>query len=116
MSGALRESRRHTGFAAFLVHRVSGLALALFLPVHFLVLGLAVRDDGALDGFLRWTESGAVKLAETGLVVLLAVHLTGGLRVLAIEFLPWSDRQKAIVATAFGAAAMTGLLFALNAT
>ena len=38
---------------AALVHRLSGLALALFLPVHFYVLGLALEGEQSLDGFLH---------------------------------------------------------------
>ncbi|MCH6588292.1 MAG: hypothetical protein IH805_08275, partial [Proteobacteria bacterium] len=60
-------ARRHPGYAAFLAHRVSGVLLAIFLPAHFLVLGLALEDAAALDGFLRWTEAPLVKLAEWGL-------------------------------------------------
>jgi fumarate reductase subunit D len=92
-----------------LVHRVSGVALALFLPAHFWVLGQGL----AMDGFLRWTEQPLVKAAEWGLVVLLAAHLGAGLRVLALEFLPWRDWQKSLAA---GAAALTvgcGLALAL---
>jgi fumarate reductase subunit D len=92
-----------------LVHRVSGVALALFLPAHFWVLGQGL----AMDGFLRWTEQPLVKAAEWALVVLLAAHLGAGLRVLALEFLPWRDWQKGLAA---GAAALTvgcGLALAL---
>ena len=35
-----------------LVHRVSGIALALFLPAHFWVLGQGL----AMDKILKWTE------------------------------------------------------------
>ncbi|MDE2636302.1 MAG: succinate dehydrogenase, partial [Chloroflexota bacterium] len=42
--------RGHPLWIAWLVHRLSGLALALFLPAHFLVLGLALNDPAALDG------------------------------------------------------------------
>jgi len=92
-----------------LVHRVSGIALALFLPVHFWVLGQGL----AMDGFLKWTEQPLVKAAEWGLVVLLAAHLGGGLRVLALEFLPWRDWQKGLAAAAAGIAFAAGLAFAL---
>ena len=78
---------------AFLLHRLSGVALAVFLPFHFLVLGLAV-ERARLDDVLDWTDSPWVKLAEAGLVVLLALHLTGGLRLLLLEFGRWSDRQR----------------------
>jgi fumarate reductase subunit D len=107
-------ARSHQGYVAFLVHRLSGLALALFLPLHFLALGTALDGEARLDGFLRWTENPWVKAAEFGLVVLLAVHLGGGLRVLAIEFLPWRDGQKTFVAISFAAAVAVGLAFLLN--
>lgn len=79
---------------AAMVHRVSGVLLAVFLPFHFLVLGLALSNEAQLDGFLQWTKSPLVKLAETGLVLLLAIHLLGGIRVLLIENMPWRDGQK----------------------
>jgi fumarate reductase subunit D len=91
------------------VHRVSGIALALFLPAHFWVLGQGLE----MDGFLRWTEQPLVKAAEWGLVVLLAAHLGGGLRVLALEFLPWRDWQKSLAAAAAALTLGWGLAFAL---
>lgn len=84
----MRPHRNHRAWWAFLGHRLSGLALAAFLPFHFLALGLAV-EAAALDRFLAWTELWAVKLAEWGLVTLLAVHLFFGARLLVLEFLPW---------------------------
>jgi fumarate reductase subunit D len=79
--------------AAF-VHRISGLLLALFLPVHFLVLGLAIEGAARLEDLLRWTDLGIVKLAEAVLVLLLAVHLLGGLRILVIENLSWRMNHR----------------------
>jgi fumarate reductase subunit D len=91
------------------VHRVSGIALALFLPWHFWVLGRAFE----LDAFLKWTEQPLVKAAEWGLVVLLAAHLGGGLRVLALEFLPWTGFQKSLTAVAAALTLAAGLALAL---
>ena len=95
---------------AFLLHRLSGVALAVFLPFHFLVLGLAV-ERARLDGVLDWADNIWVKLAETGLVVLLALHLTGGLRLLLLEFGRWSDRQQSRIAVAGGLALLAGCGF-----
>jgi len=94
---------------AALVHRVSGIALALFLPAHFWVLGQGLE----MDRLLRWTEQPLVKAAEWVLVVLLAAHLGGGLRVLALEFLPWRDWQKSLAAAAAALTLAWGLAFAL---
>ena len=107
-------TRRHPNYAAFLVHRLSGLGLALFLPLHFWALARAIEGEAALDAFLRWTDDPWVKAGEAGLVVLLAAHLAGGLRVLAIEFLPWRDWQKAALAASAGFTLAVGLLFLLN--
>lgn len=106
--------RSHPTYLAFVVHRVSGLLLALFLPLHFWVLGMAITGEARLGGFLRWADNPLVKAAETVLVVLLAAHLAGGLRVLALEFLGWRRRQKDLVAASAGIALLAGLIFLLN--
>lgn len=92
-----------------LIHRLSGIALALFMPVHFWALGRGLE----MDAFLRWTEQPLVKFAEWGIVVLLAAHLGGGLRVLAIEFLDWHEWQRSLAAIAAAIVFATGLAFAL---
>jgi fumarate reductase subunit D len=109
----MRRVRSHPAYWAFLVHRISGIALALFLPVHFLALGTAIRGEADLDEFLRWTHQPMVIAAEWALVILLAAHLAGGLRVLALEFLPWRGWQKTLAAAAAFFAVATGLVFAL---
>ena len=91
------------------VHRVSGIALAIFLPLHFWALGNALQ----LDDFLRWTQQPLVKLSEWLIVVALAAHLGGGLRVLAIEFLDWHEWQKSLAAAAAALTLAVGLAFAL---
>jgi fumarate reductase subunit D len=106
-------ARSHPAYWAFLVHRISGFALALFLPLHFWALGQAIQGEANLETFLRWTDAPVVKCAEWGLVVLLAAHLTGGLRLLALEFLPWRDWQKSLAALAGGVALVAGLAMAL---
>jgi len=112
MSGS---HRRDTLRIASLIHRVSGLGLALFLPLHFYVLGLALNDSAQLDSFLRWTDNPLVKIAEAGLVLLLSLHLFGGLRLLALEFLPWSPRQKLYVALAASVSVFVSLGFLFSA-
>jgi fumarate reductase subunit D len=117
-----RLSRQHTGghrrdalWIAAMVHRISGLALACFLPLHFLALGLAIDGASRLDGFLAWTANPVVRGAETGLVFLLAVHMLGGLRVLVIENLPWREGQKRLAWLAGGAAIVIAAIFLIRA-
>ena len=109
-------ARNHPAYWAFLAHRVSGVLLSLFLPLHFWALGRALQGEAGLDAFLRWSEQPLVKFAETALVVLLAAHFAGGLRLLALEFLAWRDWQKGLLALAAGVTLGAGLLFLLNVT
>jgi fumarate reductase subunit D len=109
-------ARNHPAYWAFVLHRVSGVALTLFLPFHFWALGLALHGEAALEGFIRWTDHPLVKVSEVGLVLLLGAHFAGGLRLLALEFLPWRDWQKSLFATALAASVAVALLFALNLT
>jgi succinate dehydrogenase cytochrome b556 subunit len=108
-------ARNHPAYWAFAAHRVSGVLLALFLPLHFWALGQALNGEAGLESFLRWSDQPLVKFAETVLVLLLAAHLTGGLRLLALEFLAWRDWQKRLLAGAAGLTLAAGLLFLLNA-
>ena len=106
-------ARNHPAYWAFFVHRVSGLALAAFLPLHFWAMGLAIHGEAALDGFLRFTDQALFKFGEWGMVVLLALHLMGGVRILLIEFGPWSGLRKNWIAGALGFGIAAGLAFAL---
>lgn len=108
-------SRAHPLWLAYMLHRVSGLGLALFLPLHFWILALALTDPARLDGVLHLTETGVVKLAEFGLVFLLAVHMFGGLRLMAMEWLPWTPSQKTLAASATAASFLIAGLFFLKA-
>ena len=106
-------AHRHPSWRAFLAHRISGLLLALFLPVHFWALGTALIGADALDDFLRFADRPIVKFAQWGLVVLLGVHLSGGVRLLLIEFGPWSGLRNDLIAATLGIGAIIGLVYAL---
>jgi len=96
------------------MHRLSGLALALFLPLHFWALGQALHGAAALDGFLKFADQPLFKFAEWGLVVLLALHMMGGVRLLLIEFGSASGLRKNWIAGAVAFAAAVGMAFALS--
>lgn len=111
----MRAHRHHPGWWAAVAHRLSGVALALFLPLHFLALGTALAGADALDRFLAVTDTPLVKFAETGLVLALALHLALGLRLLHLEFLARPERRTgAVVAGCFGVSFAAALLFLLN--
>ncbi|MGR3914073.1 MAG: succinate dehydrogenase [Gammaproteobacteria bacterium] len=111
----MRPHRRGALWLAFLLHRISGILLALFLPLHFYLLGLALRQAEAFDGYLALSRQPLLTFAEFGLVFLLAAHLCGGLRILALELLAWRDWQKSLAAAALALAFAFACGFLLRA-
>ncbi|MCJ2036322.1 succinate dehydrogenase [Methylobacterium sp. J-068] len=107
-------ARPRAGFAAALLHRLSGIALALFLPMHFIALGTALQGADRLESFLGLTHNGFVRAAEWGLVSALALHMVLGLRVLAIEWFATRERTALIVSACVAAGLAVGLLFLLG--
>jgi fumarate reductase subunit D len=111
-------SRNHAAYWAFLTHRLSGVALTLFLPLHFWALGNALQGEAKLESFLRWSDQPLVKCAETILVLLLAAHMAGGMRLLMLEFMAWpgnaKEWHKTLLAAAAGISMAVCLLFLLN--
>lgn len=109
----MRSARNHQAYWAFVGHRVSGLALAVFLPAHFYVLAMAL-DHARLDAFLKASEMPAMKVGEWGLVLLLSLHLFFGLRLLALELLPWRSARDARlpwIGWGLAASVAVGLIF-----
>ena len=111
----MRASHRQPGFWAALLHRLSGVALAIFLPLHFLALATALDGAAAFDSFLALTNKPLVKASECALVAALATHMTLGLRILAIEFLDIRERTAAVLTGCSAAVFAVGLAFLLNA-
>ena len=111
----MRASHEQRGFVAAMLHRLSGIALAIFLPIHFLALASALNGAKALDAFLAVTRQPLVMAAEFGIVVALAIHMTFGLRVLAIEFFDFREKTLVPLSVCIAAVLAVGLIFILNA-
>ena len=107
--------RRDLLWVAAMVHRVSGLLLVLFLPLHFLVLGLAIDGEARLQSAIALDAAAAGEARGDGLVILLAVHLLGGLRVLFVEGATYREGQKRLVAIAAASAIAIGAVFVVAA-
>ena len=79
--------------------------------IHLRILGTAIEGGARMDSLLRWTDSAIVKFAEAGLMFLLFVHLLGGLRLLAIENLPWVNWQKQFATAVVGLSMILAFVF-----
>jgi fumarate reductase subunit D len=110
----IRDPHLKPGFLAAMLHRLSGVALAIFLPMHFIALGTALGGADSLQSFIGVTHNAFVRVAEWGLVTALGMHMALGLRVLAIEFLAVRERGALVVSACVACSITVGLLFLLN--
>jgi fumarate reductase subunit D len=110
----IRNPHLKPGFLAAMLHRLSGIALAIFLPMHFVALGTALGSADSFQSFLGVTHNAFVRVAEWGLVTALGLHMALGLRVLAIEFLAVRERGAIVVSACVAGSIAVGLLFLLN--
>jgi fumarate reductase subunit D len=111
----IRRTHMKPGFMAALLHRLSGIALAVFLPLHFLALGTALSGADRLDAFFNLTHNVWIRAAEWGLVSALALHLALGLRVLVLESAGWRESSASVVSGCVAGSLAVGILFLLNA-
>ncbi len=98
-----------------MIHRISGLSLAIFLPIHLLVLAQLLHAPGHVELFLSWTQTPVAKILETGLVALAAVHLAGGVRIVVYEWMTTELRHGLWLAAGVGFAFLFAVLFLINA-
>jgi fumarate reductase subunit D len=110
----IRNPHLKPGFLAAMLHRLSGIALAVFLPLHFVALGTALSGADSFQGFLGVTHNGFVRIAECGLVTALGLHMALGIRVLAIELFAVRERGAIVVSACVACSLTVGLLFLLN--
>jgi fumarate reductase subunit D len=110
----IRNPHLRPGFLAAMLHRLSGIALAIFLPMHFITLGMALGGADSFQSFLSVTHNGFARVAEWGLVTALGMHMALGLRVLAIELFAVRERSAIVVSICVACSLTVGLLFVLN--
>ena len=104
-------AKSHLSYFAYVCHRFSGLLLACFIPLHFLMLSQSLRGATGFERSLGLTDFWVFKFGEWALVILLAIHLIGGIRLLMIEFGPWHGLRKAWVQAATMVGIFCGLLY-----
>lgn len=75
-----------TGTAAWLLQRLSGLFLTLYLIVHLIVIGTAVQGEDAFDDLLAAFDKAPFLILDASLVGVVAFHAMNGLRLILFDF------------------------------
>lgn len=90
--------RIRTGMFAWLMHRLTGVGLVVYLIIH--VWGLkALSDPETFNSLIAGYHSPLAKMGEFALLVAVAYHAMNGLRIVLIDFLGWSPKQKRLFVT-----------------
>jgi len=76
----------HLGMIAWLLHRLSGLALIFYLCLHIMVLRNLAYGEAQFDQVMKTLGSPVFKVLEIGLLGVVLFHAFNGIRIVIIDF------------------------------
>jgi succinate dehydrogenase cytochrome b subunit len=85
--------RYHTGTVAWIFHRLSGLALILYLVLHIWVIH-NLDNPAGFNKVMAFLNEPVFKLLELGLWGVIVYHAINGMRVIFVDFFRGSKVQK----------------------
>ncbi|MFO0754009.1 MAG: succinate dehydrogenase, cytochrome b556 subunit [Thermodesulfovibrionales bacterium] len=88
-----------TGSFAWLIHRVTGVALTLYIFLHLYVLS-HLRDPEEYRELMETMRNPLVRVSEVGLLALVVAHAFNGVRVTLLEMGLSTRLQKPLFWTA----------------
>lgn len=102
--------RVRVGMFAWMLHRLTGLALVGYLVVH--IWGLrAITDPGAYNALITSYHAPIFKVGEFMLLGAVVYHALNGMRIVLIDFMGWSPNQQKLFWTL---GAVAAILFAVG--
>ncbi len=81
----MKRYRWHTGTWAYILHRLTGLGLTLYLFMHIFALH-TLKDAEKFEAEMRLFSHPLVKLLEIGLLAVLLYHAMNGIRIMIVDF------------------------------
>lgn len=96
-----------TGMLAWIFHRISGIALAFYLPLHIYATS-SLQDPEQFDKVMAFLNLPIFKLAEIALLGAVIYHSLNGIRILIID---WFGGTRAHAKWFWGLMALGAVLF-----
>lgn len=90
-----------TGTVAWLLQRLSGVFLTIYLIVHIIVIGNSVRGEDAFDDLLEMFDKPLFLVLDAGLVGIVAFHALNGIRLILFDLAIGLRYQKVLFWIAF---------------
>ena len=82
------------GSWAWILHRLSGLALIFYLLLHIWVIHHLIVGEESFNGIMEQFNTPLFKFLEIGLIGVILYHLFNGLRVTLVDMGVLVERQK----------------------
>lgn len=89
------------GFISFVLRRVTGVALVLYLFMHMWVIGSATQGAEVFNTRLNLVQTPIFKLAEIALLAAVVYHAFDGIRLLLVHQFKITDYQRSLFYAAF---------------
>jgi succinate dehydrogenase / fumarate reductase cytochrome b subunit len=104
------------GTWSWLLHRLSGIALVLYVFPHFWVISSAMLGPGGFDHRLALVQTEFFHILEIGLIGVIFFHMLNGLRVTLVDFSPTTRHHKLFlgIAVVLFLFVMAGTLYTWN--
>ena len=84
--------RGSEGMVAWAFHRISGIAIWAFVMLHVLDIYLAGGDPNVYNDLLKFYASTIGRILEVLLGAALLYHALNGIRIMVMDFWPWTTQ------------------------
>lgn len=105
---------KSAGSYGFMVNRLAGLGLTLYLFMHFTMLSKLITGQDAYDSFIHLAHSPIIVFGEMIVILAVLLHGINGLRIAATSFGFGSSIQKSLLYIAFLIAIGGSIVFAVK--
>jgi succinate dehydrogenase / fumarate reductase cytochrome b subunit len=95
-----------TGFFSFVLRRVSGVALVLYLFMHMWVIGSINQGPDVFNARLNIVQTPVFKLLEIALLAAVVYHGMDGIRLLIVHQFKVTEYRKSLFYAVFAIAAL----------
>ncbi|MFC2155453.1 succinate dehydrogenase, cytochrome b556 subunit [Acidobacteriota bacterium] len=86
--------RKFIGSWAWILHRLSGLALIFYLTLHIWIINTLTRGSDSFNEVMTFLNSPLFKFLEVGLWGVILYHAFNGIRVVIVDFAKGSLHHK----------------------
>ena len=85
------------GTFSWILHRITGLLLLVYLLLHLYVIGSATRGPEAFNQTLGFVQQPLFHFLEIGLILVVFYHMVNGISISIMDFADISRKHKTMV-------------------